>query len=281
MGFSPRIPPIQSLLPLETLRLPAFHDLARTAATLQATPPADSVAVRNQADLALILSFLQKWTEAPSAGAASYEAARRAAQAGDRDSAVRNLEQAVLAHPAHALAAEQEADFTPLRGDVAQLLAGLTQNAKMRAEVSLATAEAAWTQAPIPVPAAAACLDAAKANLAARTFAGYMAAAEAAELARGMLRSRNTALAARSGTEESRLGMAARFLWERLPLLYVLLVWFAVGVTFGGFTFLWRAIFPDSGIAAWQDAVFPVWGLGLVLLVLAGFLRSLLRMRER
>ncbi len=59
-----------------------------------------------------------------------------------------------------------------------------------------------------------------------------------------------------------------RNLWRRAPLLILLLAWLGMGLVFGTFTMVARAL---SGSASLGDAGFEVWALGFLVLVLFGF----------
>ena len=57
-----------------------------------------------------------------------------------------------------------------------------------------------------------------------------------------------------------------------MPLLAILLGWFTAGVLAG-----LPSLPFQQGLAAMRGLLFPVWALGLVAMVLAGFVRSLRR----
>jgi len=111
-------------------------------------------------------------------------------------------------------------------------------------------------------------------------------AAQAAELAQGIAKdskvSRSLKRRAFPGSRpQSRLQplrraawRTARRLWEKLPLLAILLGWFAAGVLAGLLSLPFQ-----QGLAGMRGLLFPVWALGLLAMVLVGFVRSLRRLR--
>jgi hypothetical protein len=74
---------------------------------------------------------------------------------------------------------------------------------------------------------------------------------------------------------ESRLSRRVRArverLWQRGPLLVLLLGWLAIGLAGGLATLLLRQVAPDSWPPALTENAFDLWGLGFLALVLVGF----------
>jgi tetratricopeptide (TPR) repeat protein len=271
----------------------------------------DTLALPRAAVAAVELEVLRRWDDpaAREMGAMEYQLAREAAQTGDPATALGHLEQAILAHPTYAAAAALDPAFAAIRGPVQQLLNRAATPSHVASEVP--TAEplveeqadlsqairpgtdavrlAALTRspgAPDPIPQALAYLDVARAHFELGTYAGYVAAAQAAALARRIAEDSRVSRSSKPGPHPDNAlerGLrplkraawrAARRLWEKLPLFAVLLGWFIAGALAG------LASLPfQEGLAAMRGILFPVWALGLVAMVLVGFVRSLRRIR--
>src|SRR5712691_1461169 len=110
---------------------------APTASTPQAV--VDSLVLQGAAVAALELDLLSRWGDggAQARGAAEFQLARAAAQAGDNAASLAHLELAILADPAHAAAAAQDPAFSAMRGAVRELVGHATVLARMRAEASI------------------------------------------------------------------------------------------------------------------------------------------------
>lgn len=60
-------------------------------------------------------------------------------------------------------------------------------------------------------------------------------------------------------------------LWNRAPLLVLLLAWLAIGTAGGLASLMQRAVWPEAWPSWLVDAGFSLWGLGFLALVLFGF----------
>src|SRR6266851_1690807 len=67
---------------------------------------------------------------------------------------------------------------------------------------------------------------------------------------------------------------AARRLWDKLPLLAILLGWLLAGIV-GGLASL---PFQEGYASETRQTLFSIWAIGLLAMVLAGFVRSILRL---
>ncbi len=228
---------------------------------------------------ALDLELLHSWdTESVRAAAGNeYQLAQTAIQSGDRPAALQHLEQAILAHPAQAAAALADPAFDSIKGQVRDLVTRLTLAARIRAEFTISEARAVLQSTATslmvrPFLMARAYLQAAQASFQLGTYTGYVQAAFAADLsrriARGKRLSRRWGLGAFAPVKRA-LGHAARRLWQRLPLLAILLGWFIAGILAA------VASLPFDTGAAFRGWLLPVWSIGLVSGVLYGFVRSL------
>lgn len=70
---------------------------------------------------------------------------------------------------------------------------------------------------------------------------------------------------------DRRVRERVRRLWQRGPLLVLLLGWLAIGLIGGLVTFLFRQLAPNSWTPALTEDAFDLWGLGFLALVLFGF----------
>jgi len=255
--------------------------------------PVDRLVLQAAEVAALELDLLQHWDDgaARAAGAAEYQLARTAAAAGDRAATLQHLEQSILGHPAYAQAAQQDPAFDAVRGDVRDMVGRLNVLGRIRAEASIAEAGAALESARGSdgagrVPHAQAYLDLAQAHFDSVSYAGYVMAAQAAAMAQQTVaRSKITPpapMAAIGGKTLLRpvaraARKAASRLWQTLPLLAILLGWFFAGI-FAGVASL---PFQQGAIAGMRQTLFPIWAMGLLSMVLIGFVRSIRRIGRR
>ena len=227
---------------------------------------------------ALDLEVLQAWDSEPSRATAAneYQLAQTAIQAGDRPAALQHLEQAILAHPAEAAAALADPAFESIRGPVRDLVTRLTLAARVHAEVAISEAHA-MLHAPEgpatrPFLLARAYLQSAQASFQLGTYTGYVQAALAAEfaqrVAREKLRPRRWGLGAFAPLDRA-IKHAAHRLWQRLPLLAIMLGWFFAGIAAAVVSL------PFEAGAAFRSWLLPAWAIGLVCIVLYGFVRSI------
>lgn len=284
--------PAQPVVPEPELHaLPAGHLTASNAALSHA--PADSLALRDATAAALDLDLLRDWDDgaARAAGAAEYQLARTAAAAGDRAATLPHLEQSMLAHPAFVDAAQQDPAFDAMRADVRDMASRLTVLGRIRAEAAMGEARAdldsvRGADAPGRVQHAEAYLDLAQAHFESNSYSGYVIAMQAAVLAQqtanGLKVNSPASMAPAAGQILLRpiartARHTARRLWQTLPLLAILLGWFIAGILAG----VASLPFQQGAIAELRQTLFPVWAMGLLSMVLLGFVRSILRIRQR
>jgi hypothetical protein len=121
------------------------------------------------------------------------------------------------------------------------------------------------------------------------SYAGYVQAAQTALLAQQLAaRSRisrggKPASAAKTlrqppvrSLRRAASGVTRR-LWQRLPLLAILLGWLFAGILAG----VASLPFHEGAIADLRQTLLPVWALGLLVMVLIGFIRSIRRIAIR
>jgi hypothetical protein len=265
--------------------------------TLAAPPASPSVASPSPAapfatiqlpravSAALDLELLASWDTAPAraTAGAEYQLALSAMQAGDRPAALEHLEQAILVHPAQAATALADPAFDAIRGSVRDLVMHLTVDVRMHAEASMSEARAAL-QSPgtpgmaRPLVLARAYFDAAQASFQLGTYTGFLQAVFAADLAQQIAKGKISITLPAAGALEPvkrAVKRAALRLWRKLPLLAILFGWFVAGML-AGITSL--AFQSGAELRAW---LLPVWGMGLVAIVLFGFVRSIRRIAQR
>jgi hypothetical protein len=68
-----------------------------------------------------------------------------------------------------------------------------------------------------------------------------------------------------------RIAVLLRSLWLRAPLLVLLFSWFAIGITGGVGSLLWRKLWLSTWPGSLSALAFDTWGIGFLLLVLLGF----------
>jgi len=284
---APAIPAQPSATEVSRPQIPAPLPAPQPAAALAPLPhaPVGGPTAAQAISAALDLELLHSWDTEPARAAAAneYQLAQAAIQSGDRPAALQHLEQAILAHPAQAAAALVDPAFDSIKGQVRDLVTHLAMAARIRAEMALSEAHAAIQALGASGPArplllARAYLEAARASFQLGTYTGYVQAAFAAELsqriARGRIRSRRWGLSAFAPVKRA-VQHAARRLWQRLPLLAILLGWFFAGIVAA------LVSLPFQAGAAFRAWLLPAWAVGLVCLVLYGFVRSIRAMTTR
>lgn len=255
--------------------------------------PVDSLTLQTAAVAALELGLLQHWDDAAAraAGAAEYQLARTAAATGDHAATLQHLERSILAHPAYAETVHQDPAFDAVRGDVRDMVGRLNVLARIRAEASIAEAGVAVESARASdvagrVPHAQAYLDLAQAHFESVSYAGYVMAAQAAAMAQQSVAGSKAAPPAPGAAIGSKTlfrpltraaRKAARRLWQTLPLLAILLGWLFAGILAG----VASQPFQQGPIAEWRQTLLPIWALGLLSMVLLGFVRSIRRISRR
>lgn len=255
--------------------------------------PEDSAHLQQAAVAALELELLERWNDsaARAAAAADYQLARAAADAGDRVTALQRLHESVLAHPESAQTAQQDAAFDAMKTDVREMVGRVTTLARMRAEASMAEASEALESVHIPdgpgraFHAAQAYLDLAQAHFDSGSYAGYVLAAQAAAMAQPNVDGSKVASAKRAPAIGGKsllrpltrpVRQAARRLWQTLPLLAILLGWLLAGIVAG----VASLPFQQGLVAELRQTLFPIWALGLLAMVLLGFVRSIRYIRR-
>jgi len=284
-------------VPLPNAAVPAVNSMPitglahnRQAAESLAQPaPVDSLALVDAVVAELQLRLMENWDNEPArqAGALEYDLARTAAGAGDQAGALEHLERSILAHPMRAQEAQQDPAFDTMRGRVQELVGRFSVLARMRAEESIEAAHAALqavsAHEPTGSPPARAYLDFALTQFQYGTYIGYLIAVESSAMAvkigAGSMAqppvSRYAEASPRSIRRE--LWQAARRLWQRLPLLVILLTWLFAGI-FAGLATL---PFGEGAMAEMRRALLPPWGMGLLCMVVVGFIRAIRRLVTR
>ena len=255
--------------------------------------PVDSLTLQSPVVTALELDLLRDWDDgaARAAGGAEYQLARTAAATGDHAASLQHLEQSILAHPAYAEAAQQDPAFDAVKGDVRDMVGRLNVLGRIRAEAAMEEAGAALesirgSDATGRVQHAQAYLDLAQAHFESVSYAGYVIATQTAVLAQqtaaGTKVTPPAAIAAISSKTLLRpitrgARQTARRLWQTLPLLAILLGWLVAGILAG----IASLPFQQGAIAELRQTLFPIWALGLLGMVLLGFVRSIWRIGRR
>jgi hypothetical protein len=258
---------------------------------------ADSLVLHGAEVAALELDILSHWDghldngSAHAVGAAEFQMAREAAQSGDQVSTLQHLERAILADPLHADAARQDPAFSAMRGTVQELVGRLGVLAHIRAEALIDSATSAFESARATgsgnLALARAHIDIAQAHFELGSYAGFVEAAQAAARAQQLVENRRIETRAKPPATGARRGIplqpkrspvrhAVRSLWDRLPLLAILLGWFLAGVAAG----VAGLPFQDGVPSEPRQMMFSIWALGLLAMVLLGFVRSILRLRR-
>ena len=266
--------------------------MADTSAALTHAP-ADSLTLQSAAAAALDLDLLRDWDDgaARAAGAAEFQLARTAAATGDRALTLQHLEQSILAHPAYAEAAQQDPAFDAMRGDVRDMVGRLNVLGRIRAEAAMSEARVdldsiRGSDAPGRVQHAQAYLDLAQAHFESGSYSGYVIATQAAALAQQTANGLKVASPDATSPTAGKILLRpiartarhnARRLWQTLPLLAILLGWFIAGILAG----VASLPFQQGAIAELRQTLFPIWAMGLLSMVLLGFVRSIRHIRRR
>jgi hypothetical protein len=258
----------------------------------------DSLVLQGAAVAALELDLLAHYLLAhwgdgatQARGAAEFQLARASAQAGDSAASLEHLELAILADPVHAAAVAQDPAFSAMRGAVQELVGHASLLARMRAEASIDAALSAMEAAGSSGLAGRAdqvkaFLDLAQAHFELGTYVGYVEAAQAATWAQRIaedsrIEPRGKFSIARirrprAVREPGPARRALRRLWDKLPLLAILLGWLLAGIV-GGVASL---PFQEGFVSETRQTLFSIWALGLLAMVLLGFVRSIMRLRR-
>jgi hypothetical protein len=259
----------------------------------------DSVGLQGVAVTALEMAALRLWDDGAgrttgAAGAAEYQMAADAVQGGDASAGLQHLEQAILAHPMHADAARQDPAFDAIRGPVLDLVGRVSLLARIHAEASIVQAaltieSAHGLNATGHGQVAKAYFDVAQSHFQLATYAGYVEAAQAAlraqqiasppEIKPDTIRAALPVPEPGSGLWPIRAAFRKVLseLWQKLPVLVVLLAWFLAGIVAG----VASLPFHEGILAEIRRTLFPIWAMGLLAGVLFGFLRSIWRLARR
>ena len=237
--------------------------------------------------------MIRDWDDGPArtAGAAEYQAALGAAANRDHAASLEHLERSILAHPAFAESAQQDPAFDSMRDGVRDVVGRLSLLARIHAESEIGEAASALdadhlVHARAAMQQAQAYLDLAQAQFQSATYAGYIVAAQAAAQAQEVAgRSKIAPLAPLTPVKRESLAgpmtraawQGVRRLWQELPLLAVMLAWLLAGIVAG----LASLPFSEGSVAEMRQTLFPIWGLGLLGMVVAGFLRSIRNLLRR
>jgi hypothetical protein len=252
----------------------------------------DRLVLQGTAVAALELELLSHWGDGAdqARGAAEFQLARAAAEAGDQTASLQHLEHAILADPVHAESARQDPAFSAMRGAVQELVGHASLLARMRAESSMDAAFSAMESirglgAAPHADQVKAFLDLAQAHFELGTYTAYVEAAQAAMRARQIAEESLIEPLGKFSGRPFRASMprtpgparrAVRRLWDKLPLLAILLGWLLAGIV-GGVAAL---PFQNGDVSETRQTLFSIWALGLLAMVLLGFVRSILRMRR-
>jgi len=224
-----------------------------------------------------------------------------------REWAVGRFIEAATSDPSQADELRGKAEFEPIRANVDLLMNRLTNVAKMDAETKLAAAETVfetngWQKLPHWETAPQALIQIGHRLIEAGGYANYVRTSELATNLQSAYWAANVVPpplpmtgSSASKKEDSRLKrksageatlalahyaweslrekvpMRVEALWERAPLLAILGAWFSIGLVAGVFSFLAKAVWPDSWIVPASDFGFKVWGVGLLAIVGFGF----------
>ena len=268
----------------------AQHIAAHSNVTALVRPlPVEGLILQSTAASALEPEFLS-WEDGPvlAAGATQYQLARNAVQSGDYPAALDHLGQAILTHPSYAITAAQDPELTEIKEPVRDLVGRLTVVARIHAEASIVEAgeSVRALHAPASVQQAQAYLDMAQAQFHTASYAGYVQAAQAAAFAQQIAEHSKVMACAQPAalTHSSDAGslrqigraakQATRRLWQKLPLLAILLGWLLAGIA-GGLVCL---AFQNKE-SEMRHLLFSIWALGLLGMVVLGFLRSIRNIR--
>lgn len=263
------------------------------------TQTGDTVnAIRAELLLPEVAKFLESLDRPPSHEMAArieglISASLSAAAAGDGQRALEGLREAAALHPRRAETLELEPGLAPIRGEVGRLMIHLASAAHMDAELRLGQASGL-----LQAGRAMELLHGVRPDVALmiagnlHETGGYandmrsIAISQmvidrygwTAESAGGLAAVGRTAGRAgrvpgrsRGGGAWRRWAPRVKRVWERAPLLILLLGWFALGLASGSTLLLLRRYWPESWPETLVAEVFQVWGLGLVALVGFGF----------
>ncbi len=234
-----------------------------------------------------------------------------------REWAVGRFIEAATTDPSRVDELRSKPEFEPIRANVELLLNRLTNVAKMDAETRLAQTEqvfetGGWQKLPHWETTPEALIQIGHRLIEAGGYVNYVRSAElatnlqtdywAAAVAQpqmppitgpaGLKKEEKTARP--KGAKEAAIAVAYQVwdamrermplrveaLWERAPLLVMLGAWFSAGLLGGVFSYLAKAVWPDSWIVPASNFGFRLWGLGLLGIVGFGFWARIRRPRR-
>jgi len=254
--------------------------------------PADSLTLQNAVTAALELELLQHWDDSANrtSGAAAYQLAGYAATTGDRAATLQHLEQAILAHLAYAQTAQQDPAFAAVKSDLRDMMGRLTAVTRIRAEAAIAAAgeaiESSRSSDAANLGRAQAFLNLAQAHFESPSYPGFVIAAQAAAISQQCVEQSNAVSRASQSPGPAKILLrplsasvrnTARRLWQSLPLLSILLAWLLTGILAG----ILSLPFHHGIVAELRQSLFPIWAMGLLSMVLLGFIRSIRRISRR
>jgi len=234
-----------------------------------------------------------------------------------REWAVGRFVEAATTDPSRVDELRSKPEFEPIRANVDLLLNRLTNVAKMDAETKLAQTEqvletGGWQKLPHWETNPEALIQIGHRLIEAGGYANYVRTSELATslqsaywaaaivqppiapvIGSASLKKEDPKLR-RKGAKEATLALAyhawdslrekmplqVEALWERAPLLVMLGAWFSLGLLGGVFSYLAKAVWPDSWIVPASDFGFQLWGIGLLGVVGFGFWARIRRPRR-
>lgn len=217
-----------------------------------------------------------------------YQTAQLAAKSGDYAAALTHLERLFAAEPRSVARAVADPVFEPLRVEIQAVVHRLTVAASLQAEDALERAASAWEHvSEVQRQEASEWVRFANLQIAAGGYEACFHAARAAQCALAVVERQQAESAGAAGAALRRLVIhrlvcgpwsTFRSLWLRLPLLALLLAWFAAGVAGGLGRMALASLLPE--LAEWLPFTcgYAIWALGLLGLVMLGFLRSIRRL---
>ena len=192
----------------------------------------------------------------------------------DRDvpRALAHLTDYIRQNPGHADALPTIPSLIPIQGQVQELLRHVTVEAKVEAERMIAAASLVVSTAEAPLT-----LNGPDVLAVAQRFAetgqlvNYI---RASELSQAVITSYSAGVPdVRASVLRRRLPELMRTLWQRVPLLVLLVGWFALGLVGAAISLLARAA-GDAFSPATVQAGFELWGVGFLVLVAVQFFIS-------
>ena len=287
--------------PLAKLAGSALTQLQQTSAAIDAV----ALSILSEPDLARLAAVLEPPSPQTAAQIAQLvQAVMTAAAADDLSRVVGDVTKLASLDVGRAEAVRAEPLLEPMRAQVDSLLARLAQVARLDAEARVSAASHLVEEAAIQKLSGWDARPETLLLLATRLLdaGGHVNSVRASQLAQSIVEAAHWAPAAvpapfedsasvrfRSPNEPLTGGPIRtafsrswdsirkqtpgriRVLWRRAPLLILLLAWLAVGILGGMASWLWRTLAPDAWPAPLAAAVFDLWAVGFLALVVFGF----------